>query len=110
LPRGDLYVIIVVEEDAKFEVFGENVLTNLEIDSFDAIIGCEKVVFGIDDRGYKIKIPAGSQHNTKYRLESQGLYRMNTNQRGDLVVNLVVKTPTLTPEQLDKLIKLKESF
>jgi len=110
LPRGDLYVIIVVEEDAKFEVFGENVLTRLEIDSFDAIVGCEKTVNGVDGRGYKIRIPAGSQPGTKFRLEAQGLYRMGTNQKGDLVVELVIKTPKLTPEQLNQLVKLREKF
>jgi curved DNA-binding protein len=110
LTRGDLYVIIVVEANEQFEVFGENVLTELEVNSFDAIIGCEKTVLGIDGREFKIKIPAGSQHSTKYRLDSQGLFRMNSTIRGDLIVSLIVRTPKLTPEQLNQLVKLRDSF
>ena len=110
LPRGDLYVIIQLEQDERFELFGSNVLTTLEIDSFEAMIGCEKTVQGIDDRNYKIKIPQGTQPDVKFRLEAQGLYAMNSNSRGDLVVELRVRTPKLTPEQLNQLVNLKDSF
>ena len=110
LPRGDLYVIIQLEQDERFELFGSNVLTTLEIDSFEAMIGCEKTVQGIDDRNYKIKIPQGTQPGVKFRLEAQGLYAMNSNSRGDLVVELRVRTPKLTPEQLNQLVNLKDSF
>jgi len=110
LPRGDLYVIIQIEQDERFEVFGNNIVTTLEIDSFDAMIGCEKTVKGIDERSYKIRIPQGTQPGAKFRLEAQGLYAMNSNLRGDLVVELVVRTPKLTPEQLNQLVKLKDSF
>lgn len=110
LPRGDLYVIIQLEQDERFELFGSNVLTTLEIDSFEAMIGCEKTVQGIDDRNYKIKIPQGTQPGVKFRLEAQGLYGMNSNSRGDLVVELRIRTPKLTPEQLNQLVNLKDSF
>lgn len=110
LPRGDLYVIIQLEQDERFELFGSNVLTTLEIDSFEAMIGCEKTVQGIDDRNYKIKIPQGTQPGVKFRLEAQGLYAMNSSSRGDLVVELKVRTPKLTPEQLNQLVNLKDSF
>lgn len=110
LPRGDLYVIIQIEQDERFEVFGSNVLTMLDIDSFEAMIGCEKTVQGIDDRNFKIKIPQATQPGTKFRLEAQGLYGMNSNHRGDLIVEVVIHTPKLTPEQLNQLVKMKDSF
>lgn len=107
LTRGDLYVIINVENDNRFELHGINLVTNLDIDSIDAMTGSEKIVRGIDGREYSIKIPQGCQYGTKFGLQGQGLYQMNSNIRGDLIVNVVVKTPMLNEQQLNMLRNIK---
>lgn len=107
LTRGDLYVIINVENDNRFELHGINLVTNLEINSIDAILGSEEIVQGIDGREYSIKIPQGCQYGTKFGLQGQGLYQMNSNVRGDLIVNVVVKTPVLNEQQLNILRNIK---
>lgn len=107
LTRGDLYVIINVENDNRFELHGINLITNLDIDSIDAMTGSEKIVRGIDGREYSIKIPQGCQYGTKFGLQGQGLYQMNSNIRGDLIVNVVVKTPMLNEQQLNMLRNIK---
>ena len=107
LTRGDLYVIINVENDNRFELHGINIVTNLEVDSIDAMIGSEKIVQGIDGREYNIKIPQGCQYGTKFGLQGQGLFQMNSNIRGDLIVNVVVKTPMLNEQQLNTLRNIK---
>ena len=107
LTRGDLYVIINVENDNRFELHGINLVSNLEIDSIDAMLGAEKSVAGIDGREYMIKIPQGCQYNTKFGLQGQGLYQMNSNHRGDLIVNVTIKTPSLDEQQLNILRNIK---
>ncbi len=107
LTRGDLYVIINVENGNRFELHGINLVTNLDIDSIDAMTGSEKIVRGIDGREYSIKIPQGCQYGTKFGLQGQGLYQMNSNIRGDLIVNVVVKTPMLNEQQLNMLRNIK---
>jgi DnaJ-class molecular chaperone len=107
LTRGDLYVIINVENDNRFELHGINLVSNLEIDSIDAMLGAEKSVIGIDGREYMIKIPQGCQYNTKFGLHGQGLYQMNSNHRGDLIVNVIIKTPSLDEQQLNILRNIK---
>jgi molecular chaperone DnaJ len=107
LTRGDLYVIINVENDNRFELHGINIMTNLEVDSIDAILGSEEIVRGIDGREYSIKVPQGCQYGTKFGLQGQGLYQMNSNIRGDLIVNVVVKTPMLNEQQLNILRNIK---
>ena len=109
LTRGDLYVIINLQPDNRFELHGINVVSNLEIDSIDAMLGCDKVVKGIDDKEYSIKIPQACQHGTKFGLQGQGLYQMNTNHRGDLIVNINVKTPVLSAEQLNILRNIRST-
>ena len=101
LTRGDLYVIINIIADQRFELHGLNLVSNLEINSIEAMTGCDKIIQGIDGREYNIKIPKACQFGTKFGLQGQGLYQMNTDARGDLIVNVTVKTLALSDEQLN---------
>jgi DnaJ-class molecular chaperone len=107
LTRGDLYVIINLQPDNRFELHGINVVVNIEIDSIDAMLGCDKIIAGIDNKEYNIKIPQGCQQNTKFGLQGQGLYQMNTNHRGDLIAVINIKTPNLTEQQLNILRNIR---
>jgi curved DNA-binding protein len=107
LTRGDLYVIITVEDDFRFHIHGINLITELEVDCIDAMIGCEKLVTGLDNRQFNIKIPQACQSGMKFGLGGQGLYQMNSNVRGDLVIEVVIKVPHLTDEQLSILKTVK---
>lgn len=110
LTRGDLYVIINIQHDARFEIHGINLLTNVTIDSIDAMLGCEQIVQGVDGKEFNIKIPQACQFGTRFGLQGQGLYQMNTDVRGDLVVNVTVRTPTLSQEQLNALRNIKTNL
>jgi curved DNA-binding protein len=101
LTRGDLYVIINIIADQRFELHGLNLVSNLEINSIEAMTGCDKIIQGIDGREYNIKIPKACQFGTKFGLQGQGLYQMNTDARGDLIVNVTIKTLTLSDDQLN---------
>ena len=107
LTRGDLYVIINVENDNRFELHGINLLTHLDIDSIDAMLGTEQTVTGVDGREFKVKIPQGCQYDTKFGLQGQGLFEMNSPHRGDLIVNVRVKTAQLNEAQLNILRNIK---
>jgi curved DNA-binding protein len=101
LTRGDLYVIINTIADQRFEQHGLNLVSNLEIDCIQAMTGCDKIIQGIDGREFNIKIPKACQYGTKFGLQGQGLYQMNADVRGDLIVNVTVKTPVLNDDQLN---------
>ena len=100
LPKGDLYVIISVQGNEKFEIHGTTLVTHLEINSIEAMIGADKEVQGIDGKTFLVKIPAGTQYNAKFGLQGQGLFQLNSTVRGDLIVNVVIKTVTLTEQQI----------
>lgn len=106
LTRGDLYVIINIINDQRFSQHGINLVSDLEINSIEAMTGCDKIIKGIDDKEFYIKIPQACQFGTKFGLQGQGLYQMNTNVRGDLIVNVIIKTPSLTESQLNILRNL----
>lgn len=101
LPRGDLYVVVNVLEHSNFQVQGYNLIAYMEIDALEAIIGVEKPVNGLDDKQFLVKIPKGCQYGTRLSISGQGLFKMNTNFRGDLIINVLVRIPNLTDEQID---------
>lgn len=110
LPRGDLYIVINVIKHENYEVYGVNLVTRLEIDAIDAMLGVDKELTTIDNKTFSIKIPAGCQYGTRLSLSGQGLYKMNTNYRGDLIIELIVVVPQLSEQQLSLLKNLKVSL
>lgn len=103
LTRGDLYVIINVNYGDQYEVHGANLIKHLNINCIQAMLGFEQEVEGVDGRVFLVKIPPGCQHGAKFGLQGQGLYYMNSQHRGDMVVNVNVEILTPTPEQVEKL-------
>lgn len=107
LTRGDLYVIINITNDTSCQVHGINLVSQIEIDSIDAMLGVDKIVKGLIDKEYVVKIPAGCQQNTMFGLKRQGLYQMNSDIVGDFIIEVKIITPILTPEQQEILKTLK---
>ena len=103
LTRGDLYVIVTVVPDPKYQIHGSNLVTDVEIDSIEAMVGVDKEVVGLDGKIFSIKVPAGCQYGTKFGLAGQGLYVLNSNYRGDLIANITIKTLKLSEDQIDQL-------
>ena len=67
------------------------------------MLGTDKDVVGLDGKTFRVKIPQGCQHQTKFGLQGQGLYQMNTNNRGDLIVNVNVEIIVPSAEQAKQL-------
>ncbi|HZH35339.1 MAG TPA: molecular chaperone DnaJ [Pyrinomonadaceae bacterium] len=96
---GDLYVIISVEEHDRFERQGENLYVSEPVSFAQAALGAEITVKTLDGEE-KIKIPAGTQTGTVFRVRNQGMPVLGGRGKGDLFVAATVITPkTLTKEQ-----------
>jgi molecular chaperone DnaJ len=98
LQRGDLYVQFDITADPNFEVLGIDLLTHITINSVEAMVGCEKIVTCLDGTQLAIAIPPGTQPMSKFRIYNQGLWVMNQNTRGNLLVNVYIVTPDLSAE------------
>ena len=56
-----------------------------------------------------IKIPAGTQNDTVFRLRNKGVVFLNSERKGDLLVRVQVEVPTkLNTEQKAKLQEFSE--
>jgi molecular chaperone DnaJ len=58
------------------------------------MVGDTVVVAGLDGKKFDINVPAGTQPGTRFRLAEQGLYAMNQNIRGNLIVNVKISVLT----------------
>lgn len=107
LPRGDLYVKIQIEANAEFGVDNLDLIKNQEIDCVRAMVGDNIVIHGLDGKKFDFRIPSGTQPNTRFRIPEQGLYAMNQNVRGSLIINVKINVPTnITAEQQQTLREL----
>jgi DnaJ-class molecular chaperone len=101
IPRGDLYVQIIVTPESGFVPQGIDLHSRISVNSLLAIVGGEREVLGLDNKIFMLTIPPGTQPGTKFRISGQGLYQLNTNIRGDLYVEFNAITPTLSESDKD---------
>ena len=104
LPRGDLYILVRVQNDTSFQIHKLDLIKFVDINALDAIIGSKISVTSINNKRFEVLIPAGTQHGYKFKIPSQGLYAMNQSSRGNLIIvtNIVIPT-NLTSEQIQTL-------
>lgn len=106
--RGDLYIHIRVKADKKFTREGNIILSNEKISMVDAALGAVIDVETIDGT-VQMKIPAGTQSGTDFKLSGHGVSYGNGERRGPQIVNIVVETPTrLTRKQKELLEEFRQ--
>jgi curved DNA-binding protein len=111
-PNGvDLYLIINVAEDSRFERRGSDLYTTATVNVFTAILGGEAEVETLDGK-IKLNVPAGTQPEQNFRLAGRGMPHVkNSSQKGDLYVRLKVQIPKYLSakqrELLDEASRLK---
>ena len=89
----DLYLIIEVADDPRFERDGNDLKTTATVDAFTAILGGEAEVETMAGK-VKLSIPAGTQPEQVFRLAGRGMPHVkNRNEKGDLYLRLKVQIP-----------------
>jgi curved DNA-binding protein len=107
-PRGDLYVQIRVLEHPLFRREGDDLIMTREIRFSEAVSGAEVEIPTIDHKALKLKIPAGTQCNAKFRLKGYGMPNMNGGGRGDAYVQVTVGVPQKLTKKQKTLLKEME--
>ena len=91
--KGDLYVNIRVKAHKHFTREGDIVLSEEHVGMIDASLGVEIDVETVDGV-VRMKVPAGTQSGTDFKLSGHGIPHMNSDKRGPHIVNIIVDTPT----------------
>ena len=106
--KGDLYVNIRVKADKKFTREGDLILSEEKISMIDAALGAEIEVETIDGP-LTMKVPAGTQSHTDFKLSGHGVPHLRTERRGAQIVTIIVETPTrLSKKQKETPTDLKK--
>lgn len=107
-PRGDIIVILDVEEDARFTRDGADLVHDLAVTFTQAALGAEVEVPTVEGTA-RLKIPAGTQSGRHLRMRGQGLPHLRGGGQGDLIVRVAVWVPTeLSSEQESLLHELSK--
>lgn len=109
-PAGDLYIFIHVKQHPVFEREGTALFTRVPISFTAAALGDSIDIPGLDGKSHAIEIPAGIQSGKQLRKRGAGMPVLQGRGRGDLVVEVVVETPTkLTARQKELLCEFRET-
>lgn len=107
--KGDLYVHIRVKPHKVFTREGELILSKENINMVDAALGTEISVDTVDGP-VKMKVPAGTQSGTDFKLSGHGVPILRSEKRGAHIVTINVDTPTkLSKDQKELLEQFKAS-
>lgn len=102
-PAGDLYIVITVRDHEVFERDGNDLICEIPIKFTLAALGGKIEVPTLKGRA-ELKIPAGTQSGTVFRLKGRGMPNLRGGNPGDQMVRVEIEVPTfLTSEQRRKL-------
>jgi molecular chaperone DnaJ len=115
-PRGDLYIFLSVAPHELFERDGLDLLCTVPVPMGIAALGGEidaPCLLGGENcdgaNKLKVRVPEGAQTGRTVRLKGRGMPSLRSRERGDLVVELFVETPTrLTARQKELLAEFAE--
>jgi molecular chaperone DnaJ len=106
---GDLYVVIHIREHPVFARDGDDLFCEIPVSFVTAALGGEINVPTLEGKA-SVKIPAGTQSGTIFKLRGKGMPHLRGSGHGQLMVRVAVEVPTkLTAEQRRKLQEFAES-
>jgi curved DNA-binding protein len=108
-PGGDLYLVVEVEDDARFERRGHDLYADVPVPLTTAVLGGEVQVPAISG-DVALKIPPGTQNGRRFRLRGKGMPELkDPNRHGDLFCAINVRLPTdLSDEERQLFERLRQ--
>jgi molecular chaperone DnaJ len=108
-PRGDLYIFVEVKPDDLFEREGNDILCQIPVSFPQVILGSTIRVPTLNGEA-ELKIPAGTQSGTLFKLRGMGIPDIRGYQQGDQIVEIQVETPTKLSREQKEMIKRFEEL
>lgn len=102
--KGDLYVNIRVKAHKKFTREGDIILSEEHVTMVEAALGTEIDVETVDG-SVRMKVPAGTQSGTDFKLSHHGVPHLRGDTRGPHIVSIIVDTPTKLTKQQKALLE-----
>ncbi len=102
-PKGDLYIIINVEEHPFFKRDGIDIYCEVPVSFPQAVLGAEIEVPTLEGTS-KIKIPPGTPSGRIFHIKGKGIPKLGGHSKGDQIVSIYIDVPKkLNPRQKELL-------
>ncbi|HVY68252.1 MAG TPA: molecular chaperone DnaJ [Patescibacteria group bacterium] len=102
---GDLYLAVTVRPDREFRRDGFNLLKDVPVSFTQSALGAKIFVKTLDGE-IELKIPAGTQPDTVFRIRHKGVPHINQpDSRGDLLLTARVVVPKKLTKKEKELLK-----
>lgn len=102
--KGDLYVNLRVKPHKHFTREGDLILSEEHVSMVDAALGTEIAVQTVDGH-INMKVPAGTQSGTDFKLSGHGVPHLKGEARGAHIVTIVVETPTKLSKKQQEILQ-----
>ncbi|HTW86037.1 MAG TPA: DnaJ C-terminal domain-containing protein [Candidatus Sulfotelmatobacter sp.] len=103
-PRGDLYLVVHLTDDDRYERKGDDLYLDLPVSIYDLALGAEVRVPTLNG-DVTMTIPAGTQNNKMLRLSGKGMPKLKDGGYGDEYVRLIGQLPTNLTDKETKLFR-----
>ncbi|HAA37634.1 MAG TPA: molecular chaperone DnaJ [Firmicutes bacterium] len=103
-PPGDLYIVVHVRPHKLFVRQGNDIIIEVPISFTQATLGTELEVPTLTGKA-RVKIPAGTQTGTTFRLRGKGIPHLRGYGQGDQHVKVVVKIPKKISNKQKELLR-----
>lgn len=103
-PSGDLYVLIHIKPHKIFKRRGNDIYVGVPITFAEASLGTTIEVPTLDGKA-KLKIPAGTQPGTVFRMRGKGIPDVHGYGKGNQNITIIVKVPEKLTKKQKELLK-----
>lgn len=105
-PRGDILLTVLVQPDPRFERNGDDLVKEIEINCFEAMLGKKMFIDTLHGSRLEISINPGTQPGQILSIPGYGMPNMNHNHmKGKLLLQVKVSIPTFLNESTKQLLQ-----
>lgn len=112
--NGDLLYTFALREKADTKIHIDqqnpiNLITVLDVNVFDCLIGCHKEINFIDGKKISVEIPSGTKDGHVFEINGKGL-RYGNGYYGKLLIRVNMIMPNMNEEQIKKITELRKNI
>jgi molecular chaperone DnaJ len=104
MPPGDLYLTVRIQPHPTFTRIGDDIYILKEINFVQVALG-DTIEVATVDKPVKLKIPAGTQSGTQFRLRGKGVLHLRGRGKGDQYVRVRVQVPQKLSREQKRLLE-----
>ena len=103
---GDLYIYVTIKEHDFFRRQGSAIYCTVPISFSTAALGDKIQIPTISGGKVELKIPSGTQNNSKFRLKNEGMTVIGSGYKGDMIAEIAIEVPIKLNDKQKELLKL----